>query len=402
MKKIKKFLTAVCTASLLFGLSVSAVSAEKYTYTVTIDPGRQGKITGTAGVQVTGADYHIGVDAGRIVITGLHAGDKVVFNHNAGAVQLNDGSKYYIKGVQQSGRENIPGYHVNGDMDWVVNYGVKGNMVGYTVNYQDAGGRTLARSNKFYGSVGDKPVAAYEYIENYIPRALGLTRTLSANEADNVFTFVYDPVETETVVRPGGTITETVTENVTVPGTTTGTTTGGGTTTGTTGGGTTTGTTTGGGTTGTQTGGTTAGEETGEAETPAETTAGGGTTEETTGGETTTGTTAGGTTGGGTTGTQTGGTAAGTETTGADVPSPAAEAPAAETPATTEIQEEQVPQANPDVVDLDEEETPKANLELDKEEVEKGFPLAVGIGIAVAAAAGIGGLIWFLKKGKKA
>lgn len=387
MKKIKKFLTAVCTASLLFGLSVSAVSAEKYTYTVTIDPGRQGKITGTAGVQVTGADYHIGVDAGRIVITGLHAGDKVVFNHNAGAVQLNDGSKYYIKGVQQSGRENIPGYHVNGDMDWVVNYGVKGNMVGYTVNYQDAGGRTLARSNKFYGSVGDKPVAAYEYIENYIPRALGLTRTLSANEADNVFTFVYDPVETETVVRPGGTITETVTENVTVPGTTTGT----------TGGGTTTGTTTGGGTTGTQTGGTTAGEETGEAEAPAETTAGGGTTEGTTGGETTTGTTAGGTTGGGTTGTQTGGTAAGTETTGADVPAPAAEAPA-----TTEIQEEQVPQANPDVVDLDEEETPKANLELDKEEVEKGFPLAVGIGIAVAAAAGIGGLIWFLKKGKKA
>lgn len=387
MKKIKKFLTAVCTASLLFGLSVSAVSAEKYTYTVTIDPGRQGKITGTAGVQVTGADYHIGVDAGRIVITGLHAGDKVVFNHNAGAVQLNDGSKYYIKGVQQSGRENIPGYHVNGDMDWVVNYGVKGNMVGYTVNYQDAGGRTLARSNKFYGSVGDKPVAAYEYIENYIPRALGLTRTLSANEADNVFTFVYDPVETETVVRPGGTITETVTENVTVPGTTTGT----------TGGGTTTGTTTGGGTTGTQTGGTTAGEETGEAEAPAETTAGGGTTEGTTGGETTTGTTAGGTTGGGTTGTQTGGTTAGTETTGADVP-----APAAETPATTEIQEEQVPQANPDVVDLDEEETPKANLELDKEEVEKGFPLAVGIGIAVAAAAGIGGLIWFLKKGKKA
>lgn len=375
MKKIKKFLTAVCTASLLFGLSVSAVSAEKYTYTVTIDPGRQGKITGTAGVQVTGADYHIGVDAGRIVITGLHAGDKVVFNHNAGAVQLNDGSKYYIKGVQQSGRENIPSYNVNGDMDWVVNYGVKGNMVGYTVNYQDAGGRTLAQSNKFYGNVGDKPVVAYEYIENYIPRALGLTRTLSANEADNVFTFVYDPVETETVVRPGGTTTETVTENVTVPGTTTGTT-----------------GTTGGGTTGTQTGGTTAGEETGEAETPAETTAGGGTTEGTTGGETTTGTT-----GGGTTGTQTGGTAAGTETTGADVP-----APAAETPATTEIQEEQVPQANPDVVDLDEEETPKANLELDKEEVEKGFPLAVGIGIAVAAAAGIGGLIWFLKKGKKA
>lgn len=374
MKKIKKFLTAVCTASLLFGLSVSAVSAEKYTYTVTIDPGRQGKITGTAGVQVTGADYHIGVDAGRIVITGLHAGDKVVFNHNAGAVQLNDVSKYYIKGVQQSGRENIPSYNVNGDMDWVVNYGVKGNMVGYTVNYQDAGGRTLAQSNKFYGNVGDKPVVAYEYIENYIPRALGLTRTLSANEADNVFTFVYDPVETETVVRPGGTTTETVTENVTVPETTTGT----------TGGGTTTGTTTGGGTTGTQTGGTTAGEETGEAETPAETTAGGGTT-------------AGGTTGGGTTGTQTGGTAAGTETTGADVP-----APAAETPATTEIQEEQVPQANPDVVDLDEEETPKANLELDKEEVEKGFPLAVGIGIAVAAAAGIGGLVWLLKKGKKA
>ena len=69
---------------------------------------------------------------------------------------------------------------------------------------------------------------------------------------------------------------------------------------------------------------------------------------------------------------------------------------------TTDIQEDDVPQANPDVVDLDEEETPLANMEIDKEEVKKGMPVAVGAGIAVAAAAGLGVLVWFLRKHKKA
>ena len=131
-------------------------------------------------------------------------------------------------------------------MDYVVAYGIKGDMVAYTVNYQDANGKTLADSQTFYGNAGDKPVVAYKYIENYIPQALALTKTLSDNESKNVFTFTYTPGETDRIVETTTTVT------TIVPGPTTTTTTTGTTGTGTTGTGTTgTGTT---GTTGTGTG----------------------------------------------------------------------------------------------------------------------------------------------------
>ena len=99
----------------------------------------------------------------------------------------------------------------------MVAYGIRGDMVAYTVNYQDADGNELAPSQQFYGNVGDKPVVAYRYIDGYIPQAAALTKTLSSNEAENVFTFVYEEGESGTVVEtpgtPGGvtTVVETVT-----------------------------------------------------------------------------------------------------------------------------------------------------------------------------------------------
>lgn len=361
MGKMNKFLVAICTAGMLLSLSPAAVSAGEYTYTVTFDAGNQASMSGTTGLSVnnsaTGSSYHIGIDSGKIVVSGLKIQDIVTFNPQAGAVDLADDSKYYVKGVRQSGRDNnsvaSSSFRVTGDADYVVAYGVKGNMVGYTVNYQDENGRALAESRRYYGNVGDKPVVAHIYIENYEPQALALTRTLSSNEAENVFTFVYSEREVQVITRPGQTVTETVTENVTEPGTgTTGTTS----TTGTT------------GTTDTEEGTAGTESETGTAETPAAP-------------DTT------------------------TDTTGSQTAEPAGgntAEPARIGGETTDIQEDDVPQANPDVVDLDEEETPLANMEIDKEEVKKGMPVAVGAGIAVAAAAGLGVLVWFLRKHKKA
>ena len=342
MGKMNKFLAAICTAGMLLSLSPAVASAEEYTYTVTFDAGNQASMSGTAGLAVnnsaTGSSYHVGVDAGKIVVSGLKIQDIVTFNPQAGAVNLAADSKYYVKGVRQSGRDNnsvaSSSFRVTGDADYVVAYGVKGNMVGYTVNYQDENGRALAESRKYYGNVGDKPVVAHIYIENYEPQALALTRTLSSNEAENVFTFVYSEREAQVITRPGQTVTETVTENVTESGT---------------------------GTTGTE-------GETGTAETPAAPD----TTTDTTGGQP-------------------------AEPAGGDTAEPVRIGGE-----TTDIQEDDVPQANPDVVDLDEEETPLANMEIDKEEVKKGMPVAVGAGIAVAAAAGLGVLVWFLRKHKKA
>ena len=53
------------------------------------------------------------------------------------------------------------------------------------------------------------------YIEGYSPRALALTKTLSANEAENVFVFEYVEGETQVIETPGETITaETVIQYV--------------------------------------------------------------------------------------------------------------------------------------------------------------------------------------------
>ena len=213
-------------------MSVMADDTTPYTYKVTLSAGNKGTINGQ----------------NKIEQTNIASGSTVTFNLND--IQVTD-DKYYVKGIHLSGRDNnetlaAPSFTVDKDADYVVAYGIKGNMVAYTVNYQDASGKSLAESQTFYGNIGDKPVVAYRYIENYIPDALALTKTLSDNESENVFTFTYTPGETDRIVETTTTVT------TIVPGPTTTTTTTGTTGTGTTGTGTTgTGTT---GTTGTGTG----------------------------------------------------------------------------------------------------------------------------------------------------
>lgn len=231
MKKCKKMFLSVLTIGMLSTLlAMNVMAAEPYTYTVNLYAGNMGT-----------------VDGGSVVkLTDLAAGMVVDFN-NVNMQATDD--KYYVKGVRLSGRDNSQiltnySFKANTDADYVVAYGISANRVAYTVNYQDADGNTLAQSKTLYGDIGDKPVVAYEYIENYIPDMLALTGTLSANEAENVFTFTYTPGEAGTVT------TETTVVTVLVPGTTTTTTTevADGTETGTVG---TTGTTGTAGTTGT-------------------------------------------------------------------------------------------------------------------------------------------------------
>ena len=248
MKKMYKIATVLLAFCFLLGSVPMSVKAEDYKYQVTIFSGKQGSFSGTAGLVVKGADYSVSNTADAIVIKDLNPGDTVSFEARSGAVALDKDSKYYVQGIRISGRDNNAAvenssFEVTGDQEYVVAYGIKGDQVAYTINYQDANGNKLADSQTFYGNVGDKPVVAYTYIDGYTPEYRNLTKTLSANAAENVFTFNYLPYETVTVTTPGQTITNTTEQTVTVPGGTT-TTTGG--TTGTTGG--TTGTT--GGTTG--------------------------------------------------------------------------------------------------------------------------------------------------------
>ena len=319
MKRFCRCFTAMLTMALLLSVFPVTAHAEPYTYTVTFYAGNQGNLTGTQGISVQSASAEIRLEGGRIVVRGLHAEDIVSFDAQAGAVSMNDSSKYYVKGVRQSGRDNnemvSSSFRVEGDADYVVAYGIQGSMVSYTVNYHDEDGNELAPSRTYYGNVGDKPVVAHVYVEGYTPQALALTKTLSANEAENVFTFEYREGEIQIIETPGETITTIITEQPEGEGTGTA------------------GTGTGAGATGEGTGA--AGEDAGAAE---------GTTAE---GE------------------------------------------------TTEVEDEEVPQ---DLVDLDDEEAPKANIKLDKEEVKKGFPMAAGIAVSVAAVAALAGMIIFLKR----
>lgn len=323
-------LTAL-VAQPVFAAETEPSDAAPYTYSVTLSAGNQGNFGGTDIVEVTG------VGAGAL---------SVDFSAYRDQLQIED-EKYYAKGIRLSGRDNSDASYsptwatgaVTEDTDYVVAYGMTGDMVAYTVQYLDEEGNELLPAETYYGSVGDKPVVAFQYIEGYLPQAYNLTKTLSANEADNIFPFVYTP-SYETI-----TVTEVGEDNVTVITTTvTGTGTAGG----------------GAGAAGTGT-------------------AGAGT--------------AGGAAGTGTAGT---GEAAGAGTAGAgEAGAGAAGDDAAAGDGTTEIEEDNVPQGT---VDLDEDEVPLANMDDDDAVRETGvMPVIVGgVAALIAVALIVVGVIYYM------
>lgn len=179
-KKTAIFLLALCIAGSL-SVNVKAQEKKEYTYTVRFYSGARGTFGGN---QI-------------VTYSNLKEGDRVTFRQSD--VTLEDGSKYYIRGIRESGRDNNTvspqsSFEVTGDQDYVVAYGIRGNSVGYTIRYVDEDGNQLLPDETYYGNVGDRPVVAYQYIENYLPQAYNLTGTLKQNEAENVFTFTYTPI----------------------------------------------------------------------------------------------------------------------------------------------------------------------------------------------------------------
>lgn len=208
MKLLRRLMGLTVTLAVLMALTAPRAAAEeKYTYTVRIYAGQQGTIVnpGDSGGKIEG-------QGDVLVCENLPYTHRIRFSNNM--VSLKDGSKYYVKGLRESGKGteevsetgrsgNVASFTVDRDQDYVVAYGVLINPVQYTINYQTADGRELAPSETYYGNVGDRPVIAYQYIEGYQPQAYNLTKTLSEDPAENVFTFIYsllpeNPVYTNT------------------------------------------------------------------------------------------------------------------------------------------------------------------------------------------------------------
>ncbi len=211
---------SLCLCFTTGALHTHAEGRKAYTYTVNFYTGNHGSFAGTSHVMVdnskSGSSYQISGSGSLVTVSGLMRNDVVSFDAAMiGAVDLKENSKYYVKGIRQSGRDNdtvsLSAFRVEKDQDYVVAYGIRGELTSYVVNYQDTSGRTLAPSRTYYGNVGDRPVVAFLYIEGYEPQAYNLTRTLTANTAENIFTFEYARVRTGgggggtgTTTEPGG------------------------------------------------------------------------------------------------------------------------------------------------------------------------------------------------------
>lgn len=185
MKRLKKLFIMMMSLTVFLSLAYTQVCA--YGYKVTLYTGNQGTINSQN-------EMSINVSKGQMISLDLSQ------------IELPQDSKYYVKGIRLSGHDSVDNldpatFVVNGDLDYVVVYGVKGNQVAYTIRYVDENGKQLSEDTVLYGNVGDKPVVAYKYIDSYIPQSYALTKTLVENEKENVFTFTYKPGETGEIIE---------------------------------------------------------------------------------------------------------------------------------------------------------------------------------------------------------
>lgn len=216
MKYLIKLRNSILILSvLILAVGQTAFAADEepeYTYTVRLFAGNPeiGRLTG-GGVRVSGSGASIQYEKDQVVITGLGYKDVLYINPNEAAEILDN--RYYLKGVRTAGRDleeeavaspdSVKGtFTVTGDRDIVIGYGVSGDMVAYTVNYVDASGNALLDSDTYYGNAGERQYVSARYVEGYAPQAYNLVKTLSSNEAENVFDFRYTP-ETTAVTNTG-------------------------------------------------------------------------------------------------------------------------------------------------------------------------------------------------------
>lgn len=196
LKYLSAGLLALSVAAMAFGTTAFAAE-EEYTYTVRLHAGNLGEIT-EGGIEVSSGSATIVSDGEQVVISGLKYGDLVSIRPQDAAASTD--ARYYVRGVRRSGRDNseaeAPAFYVGSDRDFVVAYGVSGDMAAYTVNYVDEAGNQIMASDTYYGNIGERQYVSSRYVEGYLPQALNMVQTLSSNEAENVFNFVYTPLPT--------------------------------------------------------------------------------------------------------------------------------------------------------------------------------------------------------------
>lgn len=220
MKKMKKILVSMAAAVMMSSLVIPVQAAPaEYTYKVRVFAGNQGTVNGGSVVEYTGSGAITFVQ--EQTDEGNGAGGIVTVGDTSYTVKVPDDGKYYAKGIRISGKDEIRNSYskIEEDADYVIAYGILKDRVEYTVRYLDAEGNALVAERHYYGSAGDKPIVAFLNVDGYMPNAYNITKTLSLNEAENVFTFTYTRMNTGGT--GGGDTTITTEEVVTTTNTTT-------------------------------------------------------------------------------------------------------------------------------------------------------------------------------------
>jgi hypothetical protein len=196
-------LTCMMILTMSFGSVSTAFAADgdgtdEYGYVIKIYPGLKGTYQGKSDVTTLNKKL----------------GDSVYIT--ADDVKVND-DRYYVRGFRVAGHDNdesegesiITGFwdmnfDVKEDVNYEVAYGIRGEMVPYTVRYiDDATGSALIGEDTHYGMPGDKPVVSYKYIEGYEPNVYYLAKRLTKTASENIYEFRYTkgPGTTTTTVN---------------------------------------------------------------------------------------------------------------------------------------------------------------------------------------------------------
>lgn len=180
-RTLSVILTAVITLMLVTAVTLRSHAADDYSYRMKISAGNNGVIK-----------LADGSEAAESIVDADSSGNFPAVSTDSVKVTV---SKYDVIGFKEAGHDDvmpaIEPVSAKSDLNYVAVYGVKSNMVSYTVRYLDADGNELMDSATYYGPKGSRVLVSFKYIEGYAPTAYSLAKTLTGNSEEDVLDFRY-------------------------------------------------------------------------------------------------------------------------------------------------------------------------------------------------------------------
>lgn len=180
-RTLSVILTAVITLMLVTAVTLRSHAADDYSYRMKISAGNNGVIK-----------LADGSEAAESIVDADSSGNFPAVSTDSVKVT---NSKYDVIGFKEAGHDDVmPAIEpvaAKSDLNYVAVYGVKSNMVSYTVRYLDEDGNELMDDATYYGPKGSSVLVSFKYIEGYAPTAYSLTKTLTGNSEEDVLDFRY-------------------------------------------------------------------------------------------------------------------------------------------------------------------------------------------------------------------